>query len=200
MRRAIPLLPVVVALPLVGAGAFLLGGERSAGDERASAGVRPVIGAVNPDGERIKLQTDKPAEGRKEVELTVVSTKERDTLALVPVFIGGKGPFAFALDTGASRTIMDEKAARKAGLKPGKSIGRLQGVAGSANGREVSVRSWAADEIELRPAKISTLKGLARDGGPEGLLGSDVLSRYGRVAVDYDNDKLLLDPKLKSGG
>lgn len=69
---------------------------------------------------------------------------------------------------------------------------------GSATGRELSIRSWTADRVALRPAKIAVLKGLARNGGPEGLLGSDVLSRYGRVAIDYDNDKLLLDPKLRA--
>ena len=189
----------LVALPLAvaaaGAGAFALGRE-SASDTRSGA-AKPVIGAVNPDGEKIKLRTETPAKGRRTVKLTVVSTKDRNTLALVPVYIDGKGPFAFAVDTGASRTVIDEKAALKAGLKPGRSIGTLQGVAGSAEGREVRVDAWSADKVALRPAAIASLRGLGRGGGLEGLLGSDVLSRYGKVAVDYDNDVLLLDPKLK---
>ena len=193
--RGASLVSVPLVLVAVGAGAFALGRD-SASTDRAGA-PKPVIGAVNPDGEKIKLKTEQPAPGRRTVKLTVISTKDRNTLALVPVFIGGKGPFAFAVDTGASRTVIDEKAARKAGLKPGKSIGTLQGVAGSAEGREVRVAQWSADKIELRPAAIASLRGLGRGGGLDGLLGSDVLSRYGKVAVDYDNDVLLLDPKLK---
>jgi hypothetical protein len=31
---------------------------------------------------------------------------------------------------------------------------------------------------------------------PVGLLGSDVLSRYGKVAIDYNRALLILDPRL----
>jgi hypothetical protein len=33
--------------------------------------------------------------------------------------------------------------------------------------------------------------------GPVGLLGSDVLSRYGKIAIDYDKGLLILDPPVK---
>ena len=33
--------------------------------------------------------------------------------------------------------------------------------------------------------------------GPVGLLGSDVLSRYGKIAIDYDKGLLVLDPPVK---
>jgi hypothetical protein len=33
--------------------------------------------------------------------------------------------------------------------------------------------------------------------GPVGLLGSDVLSRYGKIAIDYDRGLLVLDPPVK---
>ncbi|HEY4896829.1 MAG TPA: hypothetical protein VII01_12140 [Solirubrobacteraceae bacterium] len=36
-----------------------------------------------------------------------------------------------------------------------------------------------------------------RPHGPIGLLGSDVLSRYGKIAVDYDKSLLILDPPIR---
>jgi hypothetical protein len=33
--------------------------------------------------------------------------------------------------------------------------------------------------------------------GPVGLLGSDVLSRYGKIAIDCDEGLLVLDPPVK---
>jgi hypothetical protein len=52
--------------------------------------------------------------------------------------------------------------------------------------------------VRLKPESIVSLD-IAGPGGnaPDGLLGSDVLSRYGRVAIDYDHDVLLLDPRLR---
>lgn len=198
MRRVSPTLMSLIAIVAVGVAAFLVGREQ-AGDAKTTAKAGPLVGAVSPDGDKVKLRTEKPPKGQRKIRLKVIAAKGRNTLAFVPVFINGKGPLAFAVDTGASTTVIDEAVARKVGLKPGKSTGTMQGVAGSAEGREVKVGKWRADRIALKPDSISSLKGLAgKDGGGlEGLLGSDVLSRYGKVAIDYDADVLTLDPKIK---
>ena len=197
MRRTSPTVLTLVALVAVAVAAFSIGKNQSSGGEQAKGGA--LVGAVNAKGKKVKLRTEKPPAGQRKIRLKVIAARDRNTLALVPVFINGKGPLAFAVDTGASSTVIDEAVARKVGLKPGKSTGTMQGVAGSAEGREVRVTKWRADRIVLKPDAISSLKGLAgKDGnGPQGLLGSDVLSRYGKVAVDYDADVLTLDPKIK---
>ena len=193
----------VLSLIATAGAAAALGGAYYAGTRNAAepaADPKPLVGAVNPKGKPIKLRTETPPKGRLTVGLQVVADpKARDTVALVPVFINGKGPLAFALDTGASSTVIDEKVARKVGLRPGKSLGTMRGVAGSTEGREVRIRDWRADKVKLVPDRVATIKGLAgkKGDGPQGLLGSDVLSRYGRVQIDYDGDKLILDPKTK---
>ena len=53
-----------------------------------------------------------------------------------------------------------------------------------ANGKDVTVT------VRLIPS-TGTLR------GPMGLLGSDVLSRYGKIAIDYDKGLLVLDPPVK---
>jgi predicted aspartyl protease len=155
-------------------------------------------GAVTPNGKKVELQTEKAKPGQRRIRLQVVTTKGRNTLALVPVFINGRGPLAFAVDTGASQSLVDEDVAKKVGLKPGDDIGRLQGVAGSSRGRALKIHDWRAGGVALPADTIASLDGLNPDGESiDGLLGSDVLSRWGRVAIDYDNDVLLLDPKIK---
>src|SRR5689334_21313039 len=54
--------------------------------------------------------------GTHVVEMSVLKGREGETLALVPVLIEGKGPFIFALDTGAVRTIVDRRIAEELGL------------------------------------------------------------------------------------
>ncbi|CAA9529986.1 MAG: hypothetical protein AVDCRST_MAG30-3685 [uncultured Solirubrobacteraceae bacterium] len=195
MHRRVPLSLSLLVVVAVAVAAFALGRQEESPDTAS----KPLVGAVNAKGDKVKLRTEKPAKGQSRIKLTVVTGEDRNTLALVPVFINGKGPLAFAVDTGASQTVIDEAAARKIGLKPGKTIGTMQGVTGSSKAREIEISSWKADRVALKRQKIASLRGMAgkKGDGPEGLLGSDVLSRYGKVAVDYDADVLILDPKLK---
>jgi hypothetical protein len=57
------------------------------------------------------------------VSLLVLQGPGGSTLALVPVFIDGQGPFAFALDTGASHSVIDKDLAEQLGL-PAAGAGR----------------------------------------------------------------------------
>ena len=96
-------------------------------------------------------------------------TAERggETLALVPVYIHGKGPFAFALDTGASRTVVDRRIAAELGLPAAGPEVPVSGVGGNVAAQPVRVEDWRVDEIEL-PAMImpSELAVIFVYGGP----------------------------------
>lgn len=153
--------------------------------------------AVNFSGKHITLQTS-VAKGEQRVHIKVVSTKSRSTVALVPVYVNGRGPYAFALDTGASKSLIDTRLAHELGLKSLGKTPKLHGVAGSARGDRIRVLKWRAGGVTLHPETITSLP-LAGDKGTgeAGLLGSDVLSRYGKIAIDYDHDLLLLDPRVK---
>jgi hypothetical protein len=139
------------------------------------------------------------------VKIEVVATSARpirQTLALVPVFIDGHGPLPFALDTGASRSLISASLAVQLHLPARGSAGMLQGVTGAASAENFAVASWRAGAIRLPPSMIAAIGSpaagvVSKLHGPVGLLGSDVLSRYGKIAIDYDRGLLVLDPPVK---
>jgi hypothetical protein len=161
---------------------------------------------VTPSGHRLsKLSTSGTPRGEETVKIEVVATSARpirQTLALVPVFIDGHGPLPFALDTGASRSLISANLADQLRLPARGSAGMLRGVTGAASAENFAVASWRAGTIKLPPSMIAaigspTAGAATRLHGPVGLLGSDVLSRYGKIAIDYDKGLLVLDPPVK---
>ena len=137
------------------------------------------------------------------IEVVATSARpSRQTLALVPVFIDGHGPLPFALDTGASRSLISAGLAVQLHLPARGSAGMLRGVTGAASAENFAVASWRAGTITLPASTIAavgspTSAAVTGLHGPVGLLGSDVLSRYGKIAIDYDKGLLVLDPPVK---
>ena len=125
------------------------------------------------------------------VALHVVHQGEA-TIALVQVTIGGKGPYAFALDTGAAHSAIDVELAKKLGLER---VGqtKVSGVVKTDTVPQFRIGSWKVDGLKLKENTVSGTD-LQRGDGPglAGLLGSDVLSRFQRVTIDYDAQTLLL--------
>jgi hypothetical protein len=161
---------------------------------------------VTPSGHRLsKLSTSGTPRGEQTVKIEVVATSSRpnrQTMALVPVFIDGHGPLPFALDTGASRSLISAALAAELRLPARGSAGMLQGVTGSASAENYAVAAWRAGGVSLPAALIAAIGSpsagaVTRLRGPVGLLGSDVLSRYGKIAIDYDKGLLVLDPPVK---
>jgi hypothetical protein len=85
--------------------------------------------------------------GAHEIAMVVLKGPRHETLALVPVFIGDKGPFAFALDTGASRTVVDRRIAAELGLPVAGGEVQVSGVGGNAVAQPVRVDRFSADNI-----------------------------------------------------
>src|SRR4051812_25702845 len=98
--------------------------------------------AVTPQGRHVKLKTGGVPKGQRSVKLVVVTTSDHETLALVPVRINGRGPYPFAVDTGASSSLIDARLAQKLRLSDEGTTGLLNGVAGSARGTKTRVRDW----------------------------------------------------------
>ena len=118
-------------------------------------------------------------------------------IALVPVTIQGQGPFTFALDTGASQSLVDKQVAAKLHVR---GTGRAEKVAGvSSIGRGIAIRisSWQVGDVKL-PATTVIAANLPFGnavGGVQGLLGSDMLSGFDVVTIDYDHQVLRLHPR-----
>jgi hypothetical protein len=193
----------------IAAAALLLATSCGSGAQHRP-GTNPGAGAVlTPNGHRLsKISTPGTPRGEQTVKIDVLATSSRpnrETLALVPVYIDGRGPLPFALDTGASRSLISAALAVRLHLPARGSAGMLQGVTGAATAENYTVVSWRAGSVALPPSTIAAIGSPTAAAppstgtlhGPVGLLGSDVLSRYGKIAIDYDKALLVLDPPVK---
>ncbi|KOV52045.1 hypothetical protein ADL00_38425 [Streptomyces sp. AS58] len=116
------------------------------------------------------------------------------TLAFVPVIIEGRGPFWFALDTGASTSVVDEDVADRVGLERTGERRSVSGILGTGEVPVARVDRWEVGDIRLDPGEVTVIDlGPPRGGGGiQGLLGSDVLSAFGSITVDYDDGVLTI--------
>ena len=132
--------------------------------------------------------------GAHSTRMVVLKGRGGETLALVPVYIEGKGPFAFALDTGASRSVVDRRLAAELGLTVAGGEVQVSGVGGKAAARPVRVGRWQLAEIDLPATTLDALDLSDRTTGLQGLLGSDILSRFEVISVDYKHQRLIFHP------
>ena len=125
------------------------------------------------------------------VRLLVIRTADGETAALAPVVIHGR-TFPFLIDTGATRSVVDQALAKKLRLaKVGAPI-RVSGVGCTSAARNVRLAGWRIGGQRL-PAIIATTTRIAgANGRAFGLLGSDVLSRFGSAKIDYAHARLIL--------
>jgi hypothetical protein len=121
----------------------------------------------------------------------------KQVLALVPVMIDGHGPYTFALDTGASRSLVDSQVAKELGVKQVGSAGKIGGVTGTKQALLVKIKAWRTGTIKLPRTTVvmSNLPFGNASGGIQGLLGSDVLSRFDVITIDYSREQLRLHPR-----
>jgi len=131
--------------------------------------------------------------GAARVPMTV-STVAGQVAELVNVCIGGRGPYPFVLDTGAGQSTIDAGLARRLHLPVAGQPMLFAGVGCTGTAQPVSVAAWSLDGVDLSPQGLTSAT-LPQIGGrhePVGLLGSDVLARFGGVRVDFDAGVLVL--------
>jgi len=108
-------------------------------------------------------------------------------LLLVPVYIGSHGPYDFALDTGAARSLVDSRVATQLRLPTAGSEQAVTGISGTSEAARVRVTSWRVDSVELPDTTILSLRLPPGGQSLSGLLGSDMLSRFRTVTIDYSS-------------
>lgn len=119
------------------------------------------------------------------------------TAVLVPVFINRRGPFRFILDTGASRSVVDQGLAQKLGFVVQPSHEQLAGVNATRSARRIVVSQWRIGRVRLPAQRVLTLSlaSDARGRGLGGLIGSDNLRRFSSFLLDYLQRVLVLRPR-----
>lgn len=114
-------------------------------------------------------------------------------------------PYFFRVDTGAARTVVDATVA-KALAFPARGAPYSAPTFGcKASAQPVAVSDWTLGDATLVAATVvsakTVLAGAKLNCVPVGgLLGSDVLSHFGSVTLDFAGKRLILGGKALSGG
>ena len=125
------------------------------------------------------------------VPLAILKAKDGETLALARVVVHSRS-FPFLIDTGSAKTLVDDALAKKLHLT---TVGRpikVTGVGCSEAARRVRLKNWSIGGQRL-PNIVATSSVIAgANGHAFGLLGSDVLSHFGTISIDYAHGQLTL--------
>ena len=112
------------------------------------------------------------------------------------VCIGGEGPFPFLVDTGGSTTLVDSSLAARLHLAL---VDGPRTVTSFTCKRQISfaaVSRWSVGSTTLLPqtVEVGTVLSPALPN-LDGVLGSDTLSSFGAVRIDYRQQTLTLGPE-----
>jgi hypothetical protein len=117
-----------------------------------------------------------------------VERTRRDRIGRIwaPVYLNGKGPFRFVLDTGASRSGLVPHVVDDLGLTRERNGNLLlRGVTGTAQVASVKVDSMQVGDLIVNAARMPVM--IDALGGADGILGTEgLLGR--RVFIDFRND------------
>jgi Aspartyl protease len=173
---------VAASLVALMSAATLLVGARGAGHVH----VEPLVNFALPPATAGCGGATALGGGAERIPITV-STVAGQVDELVNVCINGQGPYPFVIDSGAGESIIDAHLAATLHLAHvGKST-EYSGVGCSGKGQPVGLKEWSVAGVALNPQTLTaaTLPDFGIPGQPVGLLGSDVLSRFGAVRIDF---------------
>ena len=119
-----------------------------------------------------------------------ISRIEKGALVLVNVCIDGAGPFPFVIDSGSSFSVVGQQFSRRFHLHQVGAKQQAAGIACSASVVPEQLSSWSVGGVALRPQVVfgASLPNLEPNQPLAGVIGSDVLSRFGSVRIDYTKD------------
>lgn len=121
------------------------------------------------------------------VPLSIVHGSDGSTLALLAVRINGQGPYQFALDTGASNSLIEQTLADQLSLPRAGAPQSISGVSSKETALPVKIAAWNIGKLKLPSAVIDSaqLFDAHASGGVQGLLGSDIWNQFGKITIDY---------------
>jgi Aspartyl protease len=189
----VALVAIVITVLVLVLAAAVSGPRHKAPTVHVHVHVEPqVTFALPPAATSCNGATAQPGGGEKvPLTVSVVAGQVAETL---DVCIGDQGPYPFILDTGAGQSIIDAGLADRLHLATDGQASEFAGVGCVGTARPVSVDAWSLDGVPLIGQQITaaTLPQMGGKGEPDGLLGSDVLSRFGGVRIDFGARALVL--------
>ena len=116
-----------------------------------------------------------------------------ESLVVVPVFLNGRGPYRFLLDTGATNTILSNRVADQLNIPIGKTQTLLTvGGTAVATKRIIDVIRIGNAQIMQLPIIATDFK-LMRALHLDGIIGEDCLKQF-RISIDYAHQLLTIEP------
>ena len=125
----------------------------------------------------------------------------KGAVVLANVCIDGVGPFPFVVDSGSALSVVDTQLSHRFDLHQVGMPELAAGIGCSATVVPEQVSRWSMGNLTLRPqAVLSTAMPNLNASQPlDGVIGSDVLSRFGAVRIDYRTQTMSLgDPESVS--
>jgi predicted aspartyl protease len=123
--------------------------------------------------------------------VTISLSADISNVLTAPVCIDGQGPFHLLVDTGASATALDSSVTSRLHLTKAGPPRQFFGVGRPLEGQPVKVSRWNLGTLRLAPQVVYSER-LGLSPHVDGLLGSDVLSRFGAIRLDYDQAQLIV--------
>jgi hypothetical protein len=132
--------------------------------------------------------------------LTPIHFRKSLNLIFTSVMINGKGPFEFAIDTGATQTVVSEKLAMQVGLQHITSTVVFGiGGAGKVETKLYKVSELAIGDLKIRNTPVGTFNDPLISQFADGILATSILSDF-IVTVNYPANQLELSRKRSPTG
>jgi len=115
-------------------------------------------------------------------------------LIIVKAIVNGKGPYNFAVDTGASVTVLSKQTAEKLGILGNPSISKEgYGCCGPVNMYVTTIESVQVGNVEVRniPVALMDLSAISKcvEAPLDGIIGHSFMKDH-RVIIDYPNRQI----------
>jgi predicted aspartyl protease len=102
-----------------------------------------------------------------------------DDRLLTDVYIDGRGPFTFVIDSASSRTVIFEHVRQALGLDySGPEPIKIYGINDVTMARAANPQTVSVAGLAVKGVTIGILPDAAQRGDPDGILGIDILARY----------------------
>ena len=177
---------ILLASAALALGPVTSGGVPSATATSQKTTASRLVGASRPI-KPVACRRSQPAVGGPSVLPVRTVRLGKGAFALVSVCIEGAGPFPFLIDSGSALSVVDTQLSRRFHLRQVGAPEWAAGIGCSATVVPEQVSSWSAGGLALSPQVVlsGSLPNLDASQPLAGVIGSDVLSRFGSVRIDY---------------